>query len=602
MVINVKFKLSKNEINSFSSDVLALQLVGDSDLTAADIKWSAEGVAAITEFPGEYPYGFRDGVLVTLTDVGEGKVRAEYEGVLYECTVHSRERRLYKKGDKLSFFAGDLHAHTSHNHDYKTFPFRESEFPIDCYNQVKKEGLLDFFAMSDHAGVICKRDFFRGFTDAEAVEPLRTVIFPGCESQCNPAEIPVDRYGIMPKSGGELVSINSPTYINATDWKQFCNAFKGVPLPILSFAHPQIISWTKKGNGNFDFELINSPELIRLVKLIEMGNGGDRETNAINEYSYSVALDCGFKVSPCSTSDAHGPRWGYASLPGKTVIMAPDGSKEMLLDALYNNRVYATESGQVRLDFSVNGAISGETLPETDKYRFHIECSTFDNNPDNMPIRLRVISDGGETVKYIEGDMSSLDFELCSDKASYFYLRLTDKNGKKTWSAPIFTGRAPHYAEQPSLTPLDKGEFSAVDISTGKSAMTLINNDPSDVWVSENPNPIIVIDMKETKRISALGHYPIRPIMTEIIEKGLYPNNICTQYVSEYSLSVSDDGENYREIKRGILRVFGKEEFIIFEPCDARFLKFEVISSTGRACELEKYKNSPVQIGELTVF
>lgn len=597
----MNFKLSKTEINSFCGDVVALQLIGDSDLTMADIKWSAEGVAMITEFPGEYPYGFRDGVLVTLTAVGEGKVTAEFSGERYECAVLARERRQYKRGEKLCYFVGDLHAHTSHNHDYKTFPFRESEFPIDCYNQVKQEGLLDFFAMSDHAGVICKRDFFRGFTDAEAVEPLPTVIFPGCESQCNPTEN-TDRFGIKPKSGGELVSINSPTYINATDWKQFCDAFKGVPLPILSFAHPQIISWSKKGNGNFDFEFINSPELIKLVKLIEMGNGGDRETNAINEYSYSVALDCGFKVSPCSTSDAHGPRWGYASLPGKTVIIAPDGSKEMLLDALDKNRAYATESGQVRLDFRINGAISGETLPETDKYSFHIECSTFDNNPDDMPVRLTVISDGGETVKYIEGDMATLDFELCSDSASYFYLRLVDKNGKKTWSAPIFTGRTPHYAEQPSLIPLEKGNFAAVDLSTGLPADKLINNNPEDIWVSENPNPVIVIDMKEPHKISALGHYPLRPIMTELIEKGMYPNNICTQYVSEYAVSVSDDGENYREIKRGRLRVFGKEELITFEPCVARYIKFEVISSTGRACELEKYKNSPVQIGELTVF
>jgi hypothetical protein len=428
------------------------------------------------------------------------------------------------------------------------------------------------------------------------------VIFPGCESQCSPADIKADRFGIKPKSGGELVSFNSDSYVNATSWSEFAEAFKDTPLPIISFAHPQIIGWAKKGNGNFDFEEINTPQLINLVKMIEMGNGEDRETNAINEYSYSVALDCGFKVSPCSTTDAHGPKWGYGIASGKTIIMAPDKSKEMLLDALYENRVYASESGQVKLLFTVNDGIVGETIPLTENYKFHIETSLFSENEENRPVKCQVISNGGCTLKVIEGDLSSIDFEIKSDSASYFYLRLTDINGKKTWSAPIWTGRPCQYKEQPQLPPIDKKEFSAIDVSTGKNADILINDNPEDIWISETSNPSIVIDMKKEYPISAVGHYPLRPIMGEIIEQGLYPNNIVTQYVSEYEVSVSDNGEDFKLVAKGQLRVFGKEELITFDTVKARYVKFDVISSTGKACELPKYANSKVRIGELTVF
>lgn len=599
----MNFKLSHTKIESFCSDVLALRIIAEDDIANANIKWYADNDnVSIKGFSNEPNLAFSDKVLVTLRKVGASKVFAEIGEEKLCCEITVRERRRFKEGEKLEYFAGDLHAHTSHNHDYKTFPIRESEFPIDCYKQVKEEGLLDFFAMTDHAGLISKRDFVRGFCDIEDVEPLDTVIFAGCESQCIPSKMEADRFGITPKNGGELVSFNSDSYVNATSWFQFCEAFKDTPLPIISFAHPQIIGWAKKGNGNFDFENINIPELKKLVKMIEMGNGEDRETNAINEYSYSVALDCGFKVSPCSTTDAHGPKWGYAIASGKTIIMAPDNSKEMLLDALYENRVYASESGDVKLYFTVNGGIVGETIPLTENYKFHIETSLFSEKTENRPIKCQVISDGGCILKTIEGDLSSLDFEIKSNTAGYFYLRLTDINGKKTWSAPIWTGRPCQYKEQPELTPIDKADFKATDISVGKNADTLINNNPEDCWISDNPNPVIVIDMNKEYDIKAVGHYPLRPIMGEIIEQGLYPNNIVTQYVSEYAISVSDNGKDYKLVTSGRLRVFGKEELITFEPVKARYVKFEVISSTGKACELPKYANSPVRIGELTVF
>lgn len=599
----MKLKLSHSKINSFCGDVIALRLLSENDISNEDIKWYADNEnIRIREFSKEKSYAFSDAVLITLRNVGNANIYAEYMGEKLCCEVEIRERRRYKKGEKLEYFAGDLHAHTSHNHDYKTFPIRESEFPIDCYKQVKEEGLLDFFAMTDHAGLICKKDFVRGFTDAEEIEPIDTVIFAGCESQCSPSEIPVDRFGITPKNGGELVSFNSDTYVNAVSWHQFCEAFKDTPLPIISFAHPQIIGWGKKGNGNFNFEEINTPELIKIVKMIEMGNGGDRETNAINEYSYSVALDCGFKVSPCSTTDAHGPKWGYAIAPGKTIIMAPDNSKEMLLDALNENRVYASESGQVMLHFTVNGCIAGETMPLTDTYNFHVETDLFSDDETNRPIICRVISDGGRTLETIEGDLSSFDFEIKSESAGYFYLRFTDINGKKTWSAPVWTGRPCQYKEQPCLEPIDKTDFKAVDVSTGKSADILINNNPEDIWISKNPNPSIVIDMKNEYEIKAIGHYPLRPIMGELIKQGMYPNNIVTQYVSEYEIYVSQNGQDYEFVTSGQLRVFGKEELITFEPVKARYVRFDVISSTGKCCEIPKYANSSVRIGELTVF
>ncbi len=53
-------------------------------------------------------------------------------------------------------------------------------------------------------------------------------------------------------------------------------------------------------------------------------------------------------------------------MPGKTVIMATEKSKEAFLDALMNNRFYATEARYVRFDAVSNIGVDSELRAYSD--------------------------------------------------------------------------------------------------------------------------------------------------------------------------------------------------------------------------------------------
>jgi hypothetical protein len=66
--------------------------------------------------------------------------------------------------------------------------------------------------------------------------------------------------------------------------------------------------------------------------------------------------------------------------------MAYEKSKEAFLDALFARRFYATESGNVRVDYTVNGMRGASDLPLTDTYRFHVSATLFHDDPAAVAI------------------------------------------------------------------------------------------------------------------------------------------------------------------------------------------------------------------------
>jgi len=73
-------------------------------------------------------------------------------------------------------------------------------------------------------------------------------------------------------------------------------------------------------------------------------------------------------------------------------------------------------------------------------------------------------------------------------------------------------------------------------------------------------------------------------------------------FACRYRISTSVDGLNFTEQAKGVLRVFGAEEIIPFPPHSARYLKLEVLSTTGAESTYPALADARVQIGELTVF
>ena len=272
------------------------------------------------------------------------------------------------------------------------------------------------------------------------------------------------------------------------------------------------------------------------------------------------------------------------------------------MDALEHNRVYACESGQVRLRLEVNGQAAPCTLEPTAEYHFRVEIGCFDD-PSCRPVRCQVISDWGKTVAEPEcAGRDVVEFTVCSQSARYFYLRLTDEQGRKTWSSPVWTGREAEHTPENTLIPLDKTGCTAVDLLSGKDAAELICDDPERMWTAEGTEASVLIDLKRNQRISAAGHYPVQVIRERLKAEGAAEPEKMAGFLSGYRISASLDGERFEPCAEGIIRVFGAEEIIRFEPVCARYIRVDMLSTVGRESGLEKYRDARLTVGELTVF
>lgn len=598
----MKRELSSKEISSYCGNVVPLRLVGGPSYGKEAITWCCDqDCVQITSFAGEEDGCFTDGILLTLLTPGRAVVTATLDGEEYRCQVSVRKMKTASSGKHLQYYRGDLHSHTCKIHVAAEFQKKTSGFPIDLIRKIRDEGKLDFCAVSDHAVLLNNREYFRGYADAEDAGPMDLVVFPGCEAEITPRE--ADRFGVIHKNAGEIVTVNASNYASVLSWDAFYEKYADSPFAISTLAHPQVVGSSTRGMWNFCLHKNNTPRLRQMVKLVEMGNGSDLRANLINEYVYSVALDNGFKVSTSSSSDCHGPHWGYDCFDGKTIIMAPEKSKEAFTDALMNNRVYASFTGNVKLFYSVCGIAAPATLPITDRYDFHVELGSFYEDASTVPVKCQVISDYGMCVKTVENfNPSGFDFTVESDTARYFYLRLLDSEGRKTWSPPVFTGRAIDKSAQDVLVPLEKTGFTAVDESSGAEASSLLNGKPEDTWFSQGTTCSIVIDMKKEQQIAGLGVYHQMFDKMQLIADGVDMHLALSHLPYAYRISTSVDGKADTHQTTGVFRIFSGEDVIRFPQHPARFVKLEIFSTVGVNSGRGLYDDANVSVAELTVY
>ena len=594
-------KLNHTGIESYVGDVFPLKLSSDMYSLAADgVKWEVSGDAVtVRSFESDPELPFCDAVMVSIHKVGEASVIAHHRGKRYVCHIKARERKSFPSDYPHNYYRGDLHTHTTRLHDHYKFIQRSEGFQADQVNFIKKQNLLDFGVMSDHSVVMGYGfEFMRAHLTEEALRPMGPVMFPGSESGMTSIE--EDRFGFRRNYGGELVVINADNHVDAFCWNDFTKAFATSSEPVLIFAHPQSES-VKYSNWNFRFEEIRKiPELLKMARFMEMGNGIAIKANVLHEYAFSRALDAGFRITTSCGSDGHGI-WGYLICPGKTILMAPEKTREAFVDAMRECRGYASESANVKVRLSVNGLTAPADIPLTNEYKFILELDYFEDIPDNEITALQVVSDGGEWIYEKEVVGRKAEFTIRSDTARYFYLRLQDTLGRRTWSPPVWCSRPfDEYTPPKERKVIDSADFTAID-DLGESADKVVHGDHSDTYERKDKHPTITIDMHKTHNISAIGYATPRLVRTAptahgecVISHVKYPRII--------RVSTSLDGKNYTEAFTRGIRTYSGEEIFDFDRRDARFVRLEVLTTVGEQYARPEYKDEGSILGVCSVF
>ncbi len=601
-------RLSQSTISTFRGNVLPLRLLGGEEYNQDKILWkcSDESIVQITEYSKNYHSGgeFSNGILLTFLAVGEATVTAKFGRKEYSCQIEVRPMRHAEPSKDLRYFIADMHDHTWNKHGLADYLDRDpSLYPINYYMpQMKADGKMDFAVVSDHSNVLCARDFFRGYADAEDIGE-GMVFLPGCESQVTQKE--KDRYGIEHMHGGEVLVFNTDIAFNTDSWNKFFRGLSHSPFAFCGYPHPQIIGFSVPGIWDFRHRENNSQRFQDLFRFIEIGNGTNECSNLIHEYIYSAALDEGFHLAPTCSSDAHGSRggWGYDRFPGKTIVMTTERSKEALMDAILHNRMYSCSSGNVKLYYEVNGKTAPTTLNNEGEYQFHVELSYFRMGEKDTHIKkCKLITDKGITLAELENMGNVFDFTVSAPKSHYFFLTLIDEKGRKTWSHPVWTGLPfKKKKKEKKLLPISKDGIKVYDKVSEKEVSEIINDNPLQYWESEYGTADLIFDLGKEKEVSALSHFPLWMDRKTVVEKN-HEYKALKKLPSRYRIWLSSDGEKYTRVASGIFRIFGWEETVRFPKQKARFVRLEILSTAGKEWEREEFRDSNIAIAEITLW
>src|SRR3954451_11105086 len=172
---------------------------------------------------------------------------------------------------------------------------------------------------------------------------------------------------------------------------------------LLTFNHPGDKSLSA-ADPAFDWnDFAYDPGLDDRMVGIELFNG----TKDFGPF-YFHALDKGWHLGALGVEDKGHMRTdhGGADDLGKTVFIEPENSRAAMRDAMHDRRMYATLGRNLRLDFTVDGAVMGSRLERAPGDKLDVDGALRDWEGRRLddPVRLEFCGTGGQVPAGADGD------------------------------------------------------------------------------------------------------------------------------------------------------------------------------------------------------
>jgi hypothetical protein len=321
---------------------------------------------------------------------------------------------------KLHHYFGNTHSHTSFSDGKGT--------PAELIELAQKTG-LDFYAITDHA--LTK---YPGYTpanyeftrhEADRLTTSRFVVIPGFEYSENDG----------PGAKGHANVLNAASTLNATgpncDYPRFFDWLThDQPQPVVaSFNHAGPATYNA-----WDFGTDLRPDNVALFEIINSGKP--------REPGFYTALDHGWRVAPVAAMDNHGP-WRITEADYRTGVLAPELTRDALIQAMLDRHVYATWGKNLRVTCFVNGVLTGAVLPKTDSLDWTISVQDPDTDvPTDRITHIKILGPQGVVVTEHDFDKHSVHWktQTPADLPCYFVTVYTaDKTDAPTaYSSPVW--------------------------------------------------------------------------------------------------------------------------------------------------------------------
>lgn len=335
-----------------------------------------------------------------------------------------------------NIYWGDIHTHSAFSNDcIEREKLRMS--PGDLMDFARYRAGLDFYATTDHHQPWDEQRNRIGRAAWEATlaavdehnEDNRFVVFPGIEYRC-------------PRGDTAVVFGWNPSYdeVDRPEWTDVRELWKGLQgRPYLSIPHfhnPGGLGegewWENRGSG-----------VEPVLEMFSCHGSYEREdalehhiplSKASRPDRYGIAmLERGLRYGFVANSDSHK---GHVGLNGVTAVFARVLTREAIIEAYRERRVYGTTNARLRLVFCANGRLMGSTVANSPRKRIMIDVT------GESPLKKVELFRGParHTLYVPDGGAHTFRTEVNIDDPAggYWYVRATQLDNHIAWSSPVW--------------------------------------------------------------------------------------------------------------------------------------------------------------------
>ncbi|MDR6547267.1 hypothetical protein J2810_003338 [Chryseobacterium rhizosphaerae] len=360
----------------------------------------------------------------------------------------------------LSYYYGNLHSHSEYS-DGKGLP-------SDDYSFGDTANCMDFLGISEHnhidAGMALSK-WPLGKAQAAAATTSKFLAMYGMEWGVISGGGHVLVYGVDQLVGWNPREYNiyvpKSTYTGSNGLFSVINSFN-INNAFATLAHP----------NNSDYNGIMStydPVADEAVvgSAVENGPSTSKDITytdppaSMNYLSYyRNMLAKGYHLGPTIDHDNHNITHGHTST-GRTVILSPSLTEKDLLGSMRKMRFYATQDCSAVVDFKINDQPLGTIMAASGTP--NIKVTTFTNSPvTSLKIYSGAPGSGANATILTSTTSGSINYThtaLTNMSSQYYYIDITEADGKRTVTAPIWFTRNDNASR---MSDLAVAEFFAV--------------------------------------------------------------------------------------------------------------------------------------------
>jgi len=399
-----------------------------------------------------------------------------------------------------NYYYGNIHSQTSYSDGNQDSATSLITKPIQAFNYAKNSQHIDFYGISDHnhasAGMSSLASYHQGIADANlANNDGSFVAMYGFE------------WGVI-SGGGHVIVYGSDSlmgwdnglfdiYVPKSDYTTLWKKVKARPNTFAYLCHPNTTDY-----GNILTTAVNSSADSAIVGMA--GRSGpafstnstysDPSTSTyITQYNY--ALRQGYHVGIGLDHDTHNSVFGRQTA-GRLVVLAQSLTRANVYDAFKKMRFYCSDDWNVKVNFQIQNQPMGSIITHSGTPTLSITVTDPDvsESVSSIAVYCGVPGSGSSPIVLTTAtSTSSLVYThaaAANNSSYYYYLIITQADGNKIWTSPIWYKRNDAYVVS---TPVANFTQSVSKICINQPVLfsdASTNAPTSWTWTATGANPI----------------------------------------------------------------------------------------------------------------